>query len=68
MTIDVLIEEANKIIDELAEKNAIDNLSEVAKLRLERLIRRAELLGFNEAYALLENKLNQGLKKNVVEK
>lgn len=64
--IDFLIDEANKIIEELAEEN--DNLCEIAKIRVEQLLRKAELLGFSEAYELLQGKLIQNFKNNVIEK
>lgn len=64
--LDQLIEEAKKIIDELTGNNIIDNLSEIAKIRLEKIIRQAELFGFNQAYELFQNKLS--ITNNLVKK
>lgn len=64
--LDQLIEEAKKIIDELTGNNIIDNLSEIAKIRLEKIIRQAELFGFNQAYELFQDKLS--ITNNLVKK
>lgn len=50
MNLNELISEAHRIIEELADPHVIDTVVELAKLRIEKIIRQAESVGYNEAY------------------